>query len=82
MHFLPSRPERLPDSRAWPLHHAGYFLVNFFNVYLFYSFLREREQRGEGQRERETESEAGSRLWAVSTQPDLALELTNREIVT
>ena len=30
---------------------------------------------GEGQRERETESEAGSRLWAVSTEPDAGLEL-------
>ena len=37
---------------------------------------------GEGQRERETESEAGSRLWAISTEPDAGLELTDREIVT
>ena len=38
---------------------------------------------GEGQREREgdAESKAGSRLRAVSTEPDAGLELTNCEIV-
>ena len=40
----------------------------------------------EGQRERrwggDPESEAGSRLRAVSTEPDAGLEPTNREIVT
>ena len=37
----------------------------------------------EGQREREdTESEAGSRLRAVSPEPDAGLGLTDREIVT
>ena len=57
---------------------------SFFNVYLF---LRERDQEkdrhgvwgGEGQRERETESKAGSRLQAVSTEPDAKLEPTNQE---
>ena len=34
------------------------------------------------EREGDTESEAGSRLPAVSTEPDVGLELTNREIVT
>ena len=39
---------------------------------------------GEGQRERQgdTEAEAGSRLRAVSTEPDAGLELTDREIMT
>ena len=38
---------------------------------------------GEGaEREGDTESEAGSRLLAVSTEPDAGLELTDREIVT
>ena len=38
---------------------------------------------GEGaERERDTESEAGSGLRAVSTEPDVGLELTDREIVT
>ena len=44
---------------------------------------RDRVQAGEGQRERETqESEAGSRLRAVSTEPDVGLELMNHEIMT
>ena len=62
--------------------------LNFFNVYLF---LRQRE--GEGGREREragtgaerdgdTESKAGSRLYAVSTEPDMRLEPTSQEIMT
>ena len=38
--------------------------------------------RGGAEREGDTESEAGSKLWAVSTEPDAGLELTNREIVT
>ena len=39
---------------------------------------------GEGQRQREgdTESEAGSRLRAVSTEPDAGLELMSHEIMT
>ena len=39
---------------------------------------------GEGQREREgdTESEAGSRLCAVSTEPDAGLKLMDHEIMT
>ena len=41
---------------------------------------REKEKSGEGQRKRETESEAGSRLWAVSTEPNTGLKLTNHKI--
>ena len=38
---------------------------------------------GDGaEKEGDTESEAGSRLWAVSTEPDLGLELTNFRIMT
>ena len=55
----------------------------FFNVYLF---LRKREKEHEQGRGRErtgnTESEAGSRLRAVSTEPDAGLELTNSKIMT
>ena len=36
---------------------------------------------GGAEREGETKSEAGSRLGAVSTQPDAGLELTSHEIV-
>ena len=34
------------------------------------------------EREGDTEAEAGSRLWAVSTEPDMGLELTSCEIMT
>ena len=37
---------------------------------------------GGAEREEDTESQAGSSLWAVSTEPDTGLELTDREIVT
>ena len=37
---------------------------------------------GGEEREGETESEAGSRLPAVSTEPNVGLELTNEEIMT
>ena len=52
-----------------------------FNVYLF---LRERQSVRGGRAEREgvTESEAGSRLRAVSTEPDAGLELTEYKIMT
>ena len=37
---------------------------------------------GGAEREGDTESEAGPRLWAVSTEPDVGFELTNCEIMT
>ena len=53
---------------------CSFFFLIFFNVYLF---LRERDRvpAREGQRERDMESEASSRLPAVSTEPDVGLEL-------
>ena len=55
----------------------------FFNIYLF---LRDRERQsmrgGGAEREGNTESEAGSRLRAVSTEPDVGLKPTNHEIMT
>ena len=47
-----------------------------------YLFLRDRECEQGRSRERDTESEAGSKLRAVSTEPDARLELTDREIMT
>ena len=38
--------------------------------------------RGEAEREGDTETEAGSRLQAVSPEPDVGLKLTDREIMT
>ena len=46
---------------------------------------RERESAHEGaeaEREGDTDSEAGSRLRAVSTEPDVGLELMDLEIMT
>ena len=44
---------------------------------------RERErQRQREERVGDTESEAGSRLHAVSTEPDAGLKLKNHEIMT
>ena len=57
------------------------FSLIFLNVYLV---LRDRVcEQGRG-RERggDTESEAGSRLRTVTTEPDVGLELTNRETMT
>ena len=45
-------------------------------------FERQSASRGGAEREGDTESEAGSRLQAVSTEPNVGLELTNRETVT
>ena len=51
-----------------------------------YLFLRDRERhsmsRGGAEREGDTELEAGSRLRAVSTEPDAGFELKNHEIMT
>ena len=49
-----------------------------------FSFETERQSMNMGGAEGEgdTESEMGSRLWAVSTEPDAALELTDPEIMT
>ena len=48
--------------------------------------MREREREGMhrrgAEREGDTESKAGSRLRAVSTEPDVGLELSNQEIMT
>ena len=38
--------------------------------------------KGGTETEGDTESKAGSRLWAVSTEPDAGLEPTDREIIT
>ena len=51
---------------------------------LIYFWERERDSMSGGGAESEgdTESAVGSRLWAVSTEPDVGLELKNREIMT
>ena len=53
------------------------------NVYLFF---RERERqsvsRRGAERQGNTESQVGSRLWAVSTEPDAGVTFPDREIMT
>ena len=44
--------------------------------------MRHSVSGGGAEREGDPESEAGSRLRAVSTEPDAGLELTDRELVT
>ena len=48
----------------------------------FWERERQSVSRGGAEREGDTESEAGSRLRAVSAEPDTGLEPTNREITT
>ena len=43
---------------------------------------RQSMSRGGVEREGDTEAEAGSTLWAISTEPDAGLDLTNHEIMT
>ena len=47
-----------------------------------FEIKRESARRGGAEREGDTESEAGSRLSAVSVEPDVELKLMNREIMT
>ena len=56
----------------------------FFSTFIIYFWDRERQSMNGGGAEREgnTESETGSRLRAISPEPDAGLELTDREIVT
>ena len=52
---------------------------------MFIYFWERQRQNTSGlgaEREGDTEAEAGSRLWAVSTDPDAGLELTSYEIMT
>ena len=60
--------------------------TNPFFTLFYFIFERERETERQsmsrGGTEMETESEVGSRLHAVSTEPDARLEPTNCEIMT
>ena len=65
-----------------------YFI--YLCIFLMFIFERERErdrkigyEQGRGrEREGDTESEVGSTLWAVSTEPNTGLELTDCKIMT
>ena len=47
----------------------------------YFIFERERESRGGTERGGNTESKTGSRLRAVSTEPDVGLKLRSSEIM-
>ena len=57
--------------------------IIFFNDFLksLFTFERQNVSGGGAEREGDTEFEAGSRLWAVNTEPDAGLELTDHEIM-
>ena len=61
-----------------------YFYLFIFLMFIYFFRGRERahEQWRGREREGDTESEAGSRLHAVTTQPNVGLEPTNCEIMT
>ena len=58
-----------------------HFLFFFFNIFSMFIFERQRMNGGGAEREGHTESVAGSRLSAVSTDPDTGLELRNHKIM-
>ena len=47
----------------------------------FWERKRESVSGGGAEREGDTDSEAGSRFWAVCTEPDVGLKVTNHEIM-
>ena len=51
-------------------------------MFIYFWERQRQSMRGREAERGDTESKAGSRLWAVSTEPDVGLELTNREIMT
>ena len=51
-------------------------------IFILYFWERESASRVRAEREGETESKAGSRLWAVSTEPEVGLKLMNRKFMT
>ena len=67
-------PEKIWDDK--------YELFSFLTFIYYWETERDRAWVWEGQREGETESEAGSKLWAVSTEPDAGLELTTCKVMT
>ena len=85
-HALLTEPARRPYMQIFEpalfkgqLYSQLLFLKLFFLVFIYFW---ETEHKWGRDRERGTEPEAGSRLWAVSTEPDRVLEPVNHEIVT
>ena len=59
-----------------------FFLIFFSTFIYFWDRERQSMNGGGSEREGDTELETGSRLRAISPEPDAGLELTDREIVT
>ena len=58
-------------------------ISSFFLMFIyFWDRERQRMNGGGSESEGDTELETGSRLWAVITEPDAGLELTERDIMT
>ena len=57
-------------------------LINFLTFIYFWERERVHASRGGAETEGDTESEAGSRFWAVSTEPNAGLKLMNHKIMT
>ena len=64
-----------------PDHHFYYFFIFLMSIY-FWERERQSASRRGAERQEDTESKAGSRLWAVCTEPRVGLEPTNCEIMT
>ena len=67
--------DRLKSQLMLHLTHENFYKKFFWEIETSMS-------RGEAERKGDTESKAGSRLWAVSTEPDAGLKLMDREIMT
>ena len=87
-------PGKDGQNQSWTCHLLTSWLqlslhFFFFSVYIFIferQTERERERvqvgRGRERGKHRIESEAGSRLWGVSTEPDVGLKFTTHEILT
>ena len=69
-----------------PPEYGSFFLIFIYFIFLTFIYFWDRERQsmngGGAERVGDTESEAGSRLRAVITEPDVGLKLTDREIMT
>ena len=88
--IIKSRGMRYWDGLVYNCYHGGRIALKFgsSSILFFLMFIcfwerqRRSMSRGGAERAGDIESEAGSRLRAVSKEPDVGLELTNREIMT
>ena len=80
--LLPHPPQGHPrHTHIYTMASLCFFLFFFLNIFI-YLWETESMSRGGEESEGDTESKAGSRFWDVSTEPDVALEPMNHEIMT